>query len=381
MQTIPDSHILHLTGSPRQRGQIHGEAMRGQIRDLLARWKIFLARFSKASPDIYIRELVTQTNFIQAIERWTPGLLDEVHGMAEGAGVDFNELFGFQLQDEEWWFGQDRKKAQQAAVRNCSSVGWKGSDGSPVVIAQNMDMPDYLDNNQVALRIADCYTGVESLVFSVTGLVALNGVNNHAIGVVCNNLGQLNHSKDGLPVAFTLRGVLEKRSLAEAKAFLQAVRHASGQNYLLGSQDGIIDLECSANRVAVYAQPGRLHSVCHTNHPFANDDLMEVITGEKQPGERITPLANIYDLDSHLRFESISRRSQVAEGQEAGPEIAREILRSHESHTNPVCRHSAPEQPWMTIGTSIMVLDEHPQLQLCPGPPCTSTFSVFDFQG
>ena len=124
MQTIPDNHILELTGTPRQRGLVHGEIMRKEIQGLLERWKGFLGRFIDSSIDSYIESLVKETNFIQAVNKWTPGLLDEVSGIAEAANVNFNELFASQLLDEEWWFRQDRQAKCAAASSSCSSIGW-----------------------------------------------------------------------------------------------------------------------------------------------------------------------------------------------------------------------------------------------------------------
>ena len=183
-----------------------------------------------------------------------------------------------------------------------------------------MDLPDYLDGFQIIMHIVDHITGVESLVFSVAGLVALNGLNNYGIGVVCNNLGQLNHSKDGLPVAFVHRGVLERCSITEAKAYLQGITHASGQNYLLGCPGQIIDLECSANQVSEYIQPGRLYSVCHTNHPFTSSDFVDDNRNNEQQDGRSTAPVRITNLDSHLRMELIIRSSQIVEEQTGGPE-------------------------------------------------------------
>ena len=109
----------------------------------------------RSPPIEYIHKLVSQTNFTPAIEKWTPGLLEEVRGIAEGAGAAFNDIFAFQLQDEEWWFGQECKQQQQTAANHCSSLGWQGDASHPNLVAQNMDLPDYLQDYQVVLRIQD----------------------------------------------------------------------------------------------------------------------------------------------------------------------------------------------------------------------------------
>ncbi len=380
MIDFPVSHFITLTGSPRQRGRTHGETLRSEIQELLASWKDWLVKGGRGTPDQYCQVLLHETGFLKAVERWTPGLLEEVKGIAEGAAVDFQTIFAFQLQDEEWWFGQEKKEMQPGRARGCSSIGLPKQANSACLIAQNMDMPDYLDNYQVVLHIKDDQSDVESFIFSVAGLLALNGANNHSLGIVCNNLSQLNHTKDGLPVAYVHRGVLEKGSYSEAVSFLESIQHASGQNYLLGSPSGIIDLECSANQVEKYSHPGRDRSICHTNHPFANTDL-RIDTAEGGPTTHASIKSDgIKDLDSRIRFSVLYDQLAIYEkSEQANKDLAVRLLSSHDSVSHPVCRHSSPGNNWMTIGTSIMCLDEHPQLYICPGPPCTARFTQYSF--
>ncbi len=376
MKEFLPSDILTLSGLPRQRGRVHGETLRAKIKELINRWKDWLTLNASKSTDQYISDLCSRTNFISAIRRWTPGLLEEVIGISEGSGIGFNEIFAFQLQDEEWWFRQEHKQSLREPTTNCSSIGWQGST---TIVAQNMDMPDYLDGYQVVLRIIDPQSEVEALIFSTAGLIALNGLNNHGIGVVCNNLSQLNHSSDGLPVAFVHRGVLEKKTFTDAKSFLEGIRHASGQNYLLGGIGQMEDLECSANQVVAFTQPGWEDRLCHTNHPFANTDYRRPAPATNQTDQALPSPRSKYDINSQTRYKSISRRLDEFNGDQVDPEALKMCLQSHDSHIHPVCRHSKPSHPWMTLGTSIMDLAPHPVLHICPGPPCSSVFKVIDF--
>jgi isopenicillin-N N-acyltransferase like protein len=377
MQALPKKHILELSGTPRQRGRIHGEVLKNEIHELLALWKEFLVAENKLDPGEYIRDFLQHTDFIPAINKWTPGLLEEVRGTAEAAGVDYAGLFAFQLQDEQWWYGRQLNTKKLAEPPGCSSIGWQGNEHAPVLVAQNMDLPAYMDGFQVVLRIVDEQKQSEALVFSVAGLVALNGMNSRSIGVVCNNLPQVNHSRAGLPVAFVLRGVLERKSFSNARAFLEKVPHASGQNYMLGGNRRIVDLECSANQVReVTLNKSRLF-LCHTNHPLLNTDHSEEMANFHPGCDKLAEFAQKYYLNSHLRLQALVRQSHVMEREGIDIHSARELLSSHESSTAPVCRHKQKRTPWMTVGTSIMVLDTEPRLHVLPGPPCSSLVTEF----
>ena len=377
MQQFPPSHILTLTGSPRQRGRMHGEILRRDIRELLRLWKEYLAAVNAIAAEKYIRELVNHTNFNAAIEKWTPGLLEEVRGIAEGAGENFLDMFAFQLQDEEWWYGQVRNQKHKNEADTCSALGWRGDGKHPNLVAQNMDMPDYMQGYQVVLRIQDDHSNHEILVFSVAGLIALNGINSSPLGIVCNNLSQLSHSREGLPVAYVLRGALEQNSFAEARSFLTSLPHASGQNYILGSPMQIIDLECSASQVVEFSPEGRSRSVCHTNHPLVNRDYNKSLLSPGTSAEGLQAQLDARTVNSRTRYQLLSIHLSAVEWLNIEPETARRLLSSHGSQEHPICRHPGIGENWSTLGTSIMQFGHPAYLYACPGSPCTSKFTEF----
>jgi isopenicillin-N N-acyltransferase like protein len=376
MKEFPPSHILTLTGSPRQRGRMHGESLRSQIAELLGRWKEFLCKTNPISPNKFILDLAEQTNFTSAIERWSPDLLEETIGISEGAAADYKTLFAFQLQDEQWWFEQDL--SSHVEIKNhCSSMGSPCLDGFPSLVAQNMDLNEYLDGFQTIFRILDEKTGQETLIFSVAGLIALNGMNS-SIGIVCNNLGQLNHSVDGLPVAYVLRGVLKQRSLQDALGFLKMIRHASGQNYLVADHAQVIDLECSANQVVEYSQASAALNICHTNHPLINNDFRPGVVEMTSSPEDLCEFRNKYEANSCTRFDALAAHLSKLNPAGIERQRARELLSSHESTIHPVCCHPEAKDGWMTVGTSIFEMGDPAKLYVCPGPPCQSRFLEFE---
>lgn len=377
MQQFPPSHILTLTGSPRQRGRMHGETLRREIHELIKAWKEYLALAHAIGADKYIRELVSHTNFSSAIEKWTPGLLEEVRGIAEGSGVSYSDIFAFQLQDEEWWYGQVRNQKQKNEADTCSALGWRGDGKHPNLVAQNMDMPDYMQGYQVILRIKQDHSSNEVLVFSVAGLIALNGMNSSPLGIVCNNLSQLSHSRDGLPVAYVLRGALEQSSFAQANSFLTRVPHASGQNYILGSPMQIVDLECSANQVVEFSPEGRSRSVCHTNHPLVNRDYNKSLLSPGASPEGFQAQLDARTVNSRTRYQLLSIHLSAVEWLNIEPETARRLLSSHGSQEHPICRHPNTGEQWSTLGTSIMQLGHPAYLYCCAGSPCSSKFTEF----
>ena len=64
-------------------------------------------------------------------------------------------------------------------------------------------------------------------------------------GICCNTLMELQASDSGLPVAFIVRGILSKRNGQDALFFIKNIPNASGQNYIIGTQDSVCDFESS----------------------------------------------------------------------------------------------------------------------------------------
>ena len=258
-----------LEGTPFNRGRVHGRTLKGEIHELVGLWKRDLTRQFGMDADEFIRRFLAGTDYQPAIKRWTPDLMEEVRGIAEGSGIDVDTMLAFQLVDEYWANGG------AIAGEHCSGLGIAGEGDRPTHVAQNMDLEGFRDGFQVVLHVKPPGSGPESFVFTCPGLVALNGMNSRSVGVCVNTLIQLRPRRSGLPVAFVVRGLLERSTVEEAIGFLREVEHASGQNYILGGPAGVYDFECSAGKVARFVVAGREGVVYHTNHPLANDDYTE----------------------------------------------------------------------------------------------------------
>jgi hypothetical protein len=79
--------IVELEGSPYQMGKAHGRTLKVEIQELVRRWKEDIAKTYGVAAEVFIRNLLKKTDFKPAIERWTPGLLDDVRGIADGPGL------------------------------------------------------------------------------------------------------------------------------------------------------------------------------------------------------------------------------------------------------------------------------------------------------
>jgi predicted choloylglycine hydrolase len=370
---------LLLEGSPRERGRTHGESLRSLIVRHVNIIRDDIGSVTGQDPDQYIKQFLCDTDLLSAIRRWTPDLPEEIRGIAEGAGLDFEHVLMLQLLDEEWWYRRERGFVGHARpVDHCSSLGVVGNGDAASLVGQNLDLPAIADGLQALLHIREPGSEAQYIVFTLAGMIAGNGLNNHGLGICVNTLFQLDHSPDGLPVACVIRGALTRATAAEAARFVRRVKHASGQNYLIGDRHQMVSLECSAHGVCEFAPGPDARIIYHSNHPLACDDqeMYERLLERLSPQER--HLAHEQQVNSEMRFGSLKRLLESAPEQ-VSVDAAKGILSSHDPPGHPICRHKRPDSMSMTVGCTIMELSSDPALHVAAGPPCSSEFTVFRF--
>lgn len=374
---VPTSAPVELTleGTPRERGRRHGEALRGAIQQALDRWRAEVERDTAAPLEAYVAELTGTTSFVPAIQRLTPDLLDEVAGLGEGAGVPFPTMLAFQLVDEDWWFRRNRRYGVRLERTEKCSVVAAHDPGAAPLLAQNIDIPAWSDGLQVLLRIRDTRSGLETLVFSYAGLIGLGGVNSGPVAACVNALMQLDQRPDGLPVAFVVRGILERPTLAEAERFVFEVPHASGQAYTVGGPARAAGLECSARSVRPYPAAAGTRRLFHTNHPLACEDqavfrrLLDRLPADQVERSRA---------NSERRLASCARR--LGDGAEPADVAAiKNVLRSHDDPAASICAHGGDGTMAFTAWSVIYELTPTPTVLYTCGPPCRTDYRAAGF--
>ena len=387
--------FLELRGSGRERGRMHGEALRDTVREHLERWKAALVDDLVVDPDTYVDEFLADTDFVTAAERYTPDLLEEVRGIHEGAATDWRYTLVRQLSDEEPWYRRARRLGAwpgRAAIperdpdagiwggavrdKGCSSIGGRLGGGRRIVIAQNMDTPTWYDGHQLLLKVVDPRTGVEAFVFTVAGKISLAGMNNRGLAMTCNTLSQLDHDPRGLAEDFVVRGYLAQPDPSAGLEFLRSVPHASGQNYTVPGPDGeVLNLECSRAGVVEWRPWAGADRVFHTNHPLASSDdgiyraQMAGITPERR--------ARLTTTTSQGRLEEV-RRWVGDPGEALTIERVQGAL---SSPVGPVCRVGEFEgyRDGFTLGCLVMLPDAPAELRVSPGPPNRVPFESYRF--
>ncbi len=362
--------IIEISGTPYERGRKYGEIAKNRIQKAIKDWKIYIHRNYLRNPEDCLKDFLNYADFQGAIDKWAPGMLEEVRGIADGAEIDFETMYALQLGDEEMVYGfkECKWKKDVETGKNCSALGIFGQKGLPSYLAQNIDIPAWSRGHQIFLKID--YGEFQVMMLTIAGMVACTGINSWGLGVCVNTLFDLDHRSDGVPVAFAIRRVLEMESFAKAANILKSIKHASGQNYIIGDASEIGAFECSAEKVARYIPDSDMSRVFHTNHPFVNNDIDFF---EKYQSHQSASFQVEGPNNSEIRYEALERRLGKHHDTISIDDI-KETLRSHDDPHNPIC---VDVPTVLTFGSVIYELIERPKLHVTAGAPCKSKYQVY----
>lgn len=266
-QTRPRSPsiVLELSGTSRQIGRQHGEALRDVIRETMDRYEAFLGE----------RNLLTlavpeATRVLPSL--FDPATLEELRGLAEAVGVPFEHLLAYNLDAALFpAFTPGCTQALRTAKANGGRLLHGANEDSPLTL--HLGLPQ-TRTVQIRRRTDGPAPDRTTVLFSLAGQIAgPNAVNDAGITVTgCTLLdgpppGGLPH---GVPHPQLVKQVAEgSKSLAEAVAIAEKVDR-SGRWCLLvssASEDRAIALEYDDRAVLSLTEIGTEY--VSTNHSLS----------------------------------------------------------------------------------------------------------------
>ncbi|NKB67688.1 MAG: hypothetical protein GKR89_11545 [Candidatus Latescibacteria bacterium] len=132
--------LLEISGPPQERGHQHGEAFREQITTLLEAYFDYFETTSRAHGLKALtkeRVLAIAGTYAEPAARYAPDLVQEARGIAQGAGVSYEEILALNA------FLDILDYMSDAFARGgCTTLMVPGAlDGTGALIAQNYDLP------------------------------------------------------------------------------------------------------------------------------------------------------------------------------------------------------------------------------------------------
>jgi predicted choloylglycine hydrolase len=267
-----------------------------------------------------------------------PDYLSELHGISEGAGAAFEELFVVNMR------GEYRGYAADLADSGCSTCSLLTADNA--VFAHNEDGSAIYRDQMYLVRLE--VTGKPAFTaLCYPGFLPGNafGFNSQGICFSANNV-LAKRIATGLGRHFIARSLFEARSLDEAIQIATTPRRASGFNYTIGSfkERRIVNLEVSPNKHHVFEIDGCFF---HANHYIKLSQVDQTITPSSRARQH--------------RGELL-----LAQGQAQDQLGVLNVLRDCQVKDYPILRDGKPPDSSMTFVTALFDLDSK-TLTIYPG--------------
>src|SRR6266513_5105490 len=314
---------IELSGSHRDIGRQHGEAARTQIRDSIAYYR---DSFKKITGLEWSEIKHNAGRWLAPIDAYFPGIVDEVRGIAEGAGVAFEEVLALNARGELSTHNPFAEEAEEG----CSSYALipPASGDGHVYCGQNWDWRCETAGTVILLRIAQ--PGKPTIVMQTeAGQVGRHGANSAGIALNANGLGTRWGKGIGVPQPIIRRRILEAPEMQTALRAVFDSRQSLSTNLLVTHRDGFaIDLETTPDRHGwMYPTAGLL---VHTNHFIAF--VPEQIAATYRP----------FSVNSLWRLDRLQRGLEAvrgANGADGARTAIATALRDHFGHPNSLCKH------------------------------------------
>ncbi|WP_406292109.1 C45 family autoproteolytic acyltransferase/hydolase [Embleya sp. NBC_00896] len=361
---------IEIGGEPRERGRQYGEGARALIRTAI---DYYTEAFGASSG-------LTWHQVTERAERWmapsrafAPDLVDEMAGIAEGAGVDPLDVLALNARGEIIYddtFAAMQPAGAEDTPDGCTSFAMldQASGDGHVYAGQNWDWRHGVRDTIMVVRVVQ--PGRPTVVMQVeAGQIGRQGANSAGIALNANGLGGRFDHAVGIPQTLIRRRVLDCANPAEALDVLFHTRAHIASNALLTHREGFaIDVETTPGANGwMYPTDGLL---VHGNHYQAF--VPEQLAANYRPSAP----------DSLIRVpraEAGLRRCRDTRDPAETRKLIRAAMSDHLGHPESLCTHPDPARPavrqWATLLSSCVDLTTG-EYRVTAGTPCDHEYEL-----
>lgn len=360
MSAIP---VLDLAGSPYEIGLQHGRALREQI----AAFVDSVTGVHQANNPWLRAERGQLLDFCSRhlgfAEKFSRDLMDEMRGIAEGAGVSLAEIFYLNcfLELEDVRAPGLGGRLLPDGLWGCTTFNVlpeAAADGR-ALLGQTYDMEKYYERFLCILRIRP-EQGPAVLAVSFAGILGLDGLNSAGVGAVINKVTATD-ARPGVPYPFVMRKALAAERIGDALGAVIFSPRAGGITYQLSGSGVAFCAETSAAAYELLEIDG---AMAHTNH-FVGASMRRFET------------PNWLSHGGSMVRKQVAGRFLKKHHGALTPDLLKELTRDHTNHPRCICAHGWPGEDAKTAFTTVFAVVMDPAagwFEACAGNPCENEY-------
>ncbi len=365
---------IRVAGTAYERGRQYGTQARDRVRLSVQAYQRVFAHYAGWDwPEV--RRAAAR--FEAPIAAFRPAYLDEMRGIADGAGLDLADVLAINVRTEVMYAAKARQAPLAARVSasfrplpaECSALAVVPARETPAaatLLGQNWDWLLHSAQTLVVLE-ARPDDGPAFVTVVEAGLLAKAGLNAAGLGLVTNALvTDADLGASALPYHVLLRAILDCATVTEALKVLQAGTRSSSANYLIAHASGAaLDVEAApGDFTRLYPQFPDQGLLLHTNH-------------------FLSPRLHPVDVSLWAMPDSAVRLQRLRAGATGSATLGdlRVLLADHADYPHSICSHPDPHdhplEQGATIASVLMDLNAR-RLWLAAGHPCRSPYQELD---
>jgi isopenicillin-N N-acyltransferase-like protein len=274
-------------------------------------------------------------DYLAPYEELAPHFVEEMHGIARGADLSFEEVLLLNVRDELWGAFKPQP------VEHCTSFGCSGEatlSGHPI-LGQTKDTGVLSKDLYVVTAIYQ-EGRPDLLQMAYAGELGVFGLGSSGMALLGNSLSVAERPRRGLPLTLFRRLALEAESVADVLALVETHGLATVGNCVVGDRTGrVVALENTGHGVGmVEAEDGILAHANHINHAdFRRYEAFE------------EPELSF----SHHRQRRLAEQLEAERGRLTAP-MALRGLTDHANYPDSICRHPTAQRDLQTTGAFVV---------------------------
>ncbi len=270
--------LVDISGTPHEMGRLHGAAV---PRRVLASVDLYRAQMLRRGVPLPEQHRLARA-FMPVIAAYDAAYLEEMAGIAEGAGVALEDIVIINCRTEMMFGYKDIAPVAGAEKTDgCTGivVTPEAAAGGRLLHAHNWDWREECADSGVVLRIRRG-DGPQILTFVEAGGLARHGFNSAGVSVSGNFLAcERDFIERGeAPLGLIRRKVLESASLSEAMGKVWGATRYCSNNLMLADAGGeAVNLECAPDEIFFLTPENGV--LVHANHwisPVAQAKLRDL---------------------------------------------------------------------------------------------------------
>jgi len=360
LDTRPKSElkVVETRGNAYERGFHYGEKTRALVDRFLSQLYASYNELYGMSKD---QLLIEARKYIPFIESYSPEVMNEIKGIAEGVGKNVEEI----AMAVAYY---DISEARSQARGGCTAFAATGQAtvGRQTYIGQSWDdcLEFWWDGEINIVIKSECNSGMKVLAYTIPAIPAGAGLNSEGIALCWNSM-HCEQREVGVPTYVIIREVLNQRTIGDALGAIVRAKRAESFNFLIADSNGeIYNIEATPNDLDImYADDYFVH---------ANHFTSSKIKVKEDKNLELMP-------DTIVRHNRMNKLLKENRGSIDLKKLM-EFLRDHVNFPWSICKHADKNRriPFDLTYSAWVMVPATREMWITHGIPCESQFSKYE---